>query len=66
MLDLEQPHKRGIMKEWVIIKRKKEAVKIIFFCAPGMFVFISCPTFVGRSRSEGKETKTERQTDRNT
>ncbi len=30
-----------------------------------MFVFILCPTFVGRSRSEGKETKTERQTDRN-
>jgi hypothetical protein len=63
MLYLEQPHKRGIMKEWVIIKKKKGGCKNYFFCASGMFVFISCPTFVGRSRSEGEETKN-RKTDR--
>ena len=58
-------NKRKKSEKKKIINIKKVAVKIIF-CAPGMFVFISRPTFVGRSRSEGRKLKKqmERKTER--
>jgi hypothetical protein len=64
MLDLEQPHKRGIMKEWVIIKKKKGGCKFFFFFfAPRECLFLFRVRLLLADRDLKKKKQKDRQTE---